>query len=235
MIVKGWAQLHDELGLYELEKKDGSGWCWRSLALRLTDGTFAVFSPIQGTAGRLAALRDFGLSKLGLVVAPNHFHYLGVPDLLREHPEVGVVTSPTAARRLRGKLKRDLSPLDALRERLPKGVSVLEPPGLKTGEIWLSAQTSRGLAWIVCDAFFHVTHEVRGAMGWALKLTATVPGLRIGNTFRWMALGDRRAYREWLEAQLRDEPPRVLIPSHGDVLEDDDLGGKLAELAARRL
>jgi glyoxylase-like metal-dependent hydrolase (beta-lactamase superfamily II) len=87
----------------------------------------------------------------------------------------------------------------------------------------------------VCDAFFNVPGPLSGPTGLMLRATGTATGLRIGNSFRWLAIGDGGAYRAWLEAELAERPPTVLVPAHGDVIEDDDLGERLLQLVRRRL
>ena len=227
MADERWRALDAKLGIHELEKKVASGWCWRSLAVSLGGGDVLVVSPIRGTAGALDELGE-----AAAVLAPNHFHYLGIAELAERSDAAVVSASAVAARRLEAKMGRALAPLDAIRERLPRGVTLLEPPGLKTGEVWLRAETDRGVAWAVGDAFFNVNDPVSGGMGFVLKLTATVPGLRVGRTFRWLGIGDRAAYRDWLQRRIEDDRPRVLIPAHGDVAEGEDLPERLAAIVA---
>jgi hypothetical protein len=226
-VTERWRALDPATGLHALEKKASSGWCWRSTAVPLDGGGFLVVSPIRGTA---AALDELGPAAAAL--APNHFHHMGIEELAARNEGLLVGASAIAGKRLASKLRRAPVPLDAIRERLRDGVTLLEPPGLRTGEVWLRAETARGVAWSVCDAFFNVNAPVRGGTGLVLRMTSTVPGLRVGSTFRWLAVGDRKAYRAWLEARLRDDPPRILIPAHGDVVEGDDLPERLAALAA---
>jgi hypothetical protein len=59
--------------------------------------------------------------------------------------------------------------------------------------------------------------------------------LRIGRTFTGIHIGDKTAYREWLLAELEADPPNILVPGHGAILETDDLPDRLTALAKRRL
>ena len=74
--------------------------------------------------------------------------------------------------------------------------------------------------WVVSDAFFTVAANARGVAGLFLRLTKTTPGLCIGRTFTWLAVRDRAAYRQWLDAQLDRDRPTRLITGHGEVLTD---------------
>lgn len=229
-----WRPIDERAGLYELEKVVDSGWCWRALAVRLTDGSSLVVSPVKGTLEKSAASLE-AIGRPSFALAPNHFHFLGLREARDRYPELTCVSSAVAARRLTSKCGHAFGSLDALRERLPSSITVLEPPGIKTGELWLRAETERGVAWVVSDAFFSVENPLKGMMGMILRATQTAPGLRIGSTFLWLALGDRRAYRRWLEERIEEDRPRLLVPSHGDVTHDDGLPDRLRALAAARL
>jgi hypothetical protein len=232
MSTTGWVPIDERAGLFALEKVVASGWCWRALGVRLDGGEAALVSPVRGTLEKsretLAAI-----GRPTFALAPNHYHFMGIAEA--RAPELSCVASDVARPRLKAKCGHTFESLDALRERLPRGITLLEPPGLKSGEVWLRAETERGVAWAVCDAFFNVNNALSGMMGLALRATSTAPGLRIGDTFRWLVLGDKRAYRRWLEERIAEDAPRILIPSHGDVLIDDALPDRLRELAARRL
>lgn len=67
-----------------------------------------------------------------------------------------------------------------------------------------------------------------------LKTLRMAPGLSISATFKWM-LKDRAAYRDWLLAQIEREKPTVLIPSHGQIINDANLPARLADLVRARL
>lgn len=232
MRAMDWLPVDERAGLFALEKVVASGWCWRALALRLEGGEAALVSPVKGTLERSReSLAPIGRPTFAL--APNHFHFLGIAEA--RTPQLTCVASAVARPRLETKCGHVFEPLDALRERLPAGITLLEPPGLKSGEVWVRAQTERGVAWAVCDAFFNVNNPLSGTMGFMLRATSTAPGLRIGNTFHWLVLRDKKAYRRWLEERIAEDAPRILIPSHGDVIVDDALPDRLRELVARRL
>ena len=95
--------------------------------------------------------------------------------------------------------------LSLLKAELPEYAEVLEPPGTKNGEVWLSVHTKKGRAWVVTDAFFHMPDHAPGIVGLFLRLTGTTAGLRIGSTFLWVGVRDRKAYRQWLLQELETE------------------------------
>ncbi|HJN72398.1 MAG TPA: hypothetical protein QGF58_00575 [Myxococcota bacterium] len=223
-----WTVIDEQAGLYDCQRLEDDVCVLRATALRLADGTFCVVSPIRGTAEEGHGwLEERG--GVSVLLAPNHFHNLGLPSFSERHGAEVVARSPRVAR-LTGLETRTV---EFLAERLPPHARALSIPGSRTGEVWLSIQTSRGLAWVVGDAFSYVPRTPNtflGLMFWALRYS---PGLCIGNSFKWYALDDRRAYRDWLHERLATDAPALLVPAHGDVTELQT--GALAALTTARL
>jgi hypothetical protein len=112
---------------------------------------------------------------------------------------------------------------------------VLQPEGNKAGEVWLRVESSEGIAWVVCDAFFNIAQLAGGLGSLPLRLSGTAPGLRIGGTLSLLHLSDKRAYKDWVLRQLQLDRPNVLVPSHGDVARGPDLSERLTRLIHERL
>ncbi len=222
-------------GVWAAETTTGSGWHLRCVAVSLADGSLAIYSPLR-KLGNAAHQSLAELGKPALLVAPNHFHYLGLREYLDRHgPDCRTVCSEVASPRIAARSRCQLHPLSALTERLPEHIEVLEPPGLKTGEVWLRIRTGEGMAWVVSDAFFTLARVPRGAMGWFCRLTGTAPGIRIGRTFTTLAVARGGAYRDWLVQAIDRDRPAILIPSHGEIISDAELPSRLRELARQRL
>ena len=205
----------------------------RATAIRLRDGRTAVFSPIRGCGPEAhRELRRIGEPEL--LIAPNHFHNLGLPEYVDGYPGSQIVASTTALPRLQRRLRRPVRDETALRAALPPEVTMLVPPGTKAGELWLSAMTAAGRAWIVGDGFFNIARTPRTPMGLLLVALGISSGLRIGSSFRWL-LRDRATYRSWLLEQLDRAPPTVLVPCHGEILHDPALPDRLRRLVETRL
>jgi hypothetical protein len=66
-------------------------------------------------------------------------------------------------------------------------------------------------------------------------MKGTTAGLRIGGTYHLLHLRDGAAYRQWLDARITEDRPRMLVPLHGDVLVDAALPDRLRALARDRL
>ncbi len=205
----------------------------RSVAFSLVDGRLGIFSPILG----LGADAHRGLTALGapaLLVAPNHYHHLGLGEYATTYPQTTIVGSAVAAHRLQKMCGRKVEDEARLRQALPPHISVLVPPGTRSGEMWLSVAGAEGRAWIVGDAFFNIVKTPRSLIGLILKLFGICPGLRIGASFRWL-VKDRASYRTWLLAALAAERPTILVPCHGNILVGETLPDRLERLVRSRL
>lgn len=229
MTAPGWQRVAG--ALWSIERRTPEGWSLRSVAVGLGDGGVLVAGPLRNLP-EAAHAELAGIGRPTLLLAPNHFHHLGLPEHVARYPDAVAVASAAARPRLRRQTGRALASLDVARARLPPGVELLEPPGLANGEVWLRVATSEGVVLCVTDAFFHVPEQPRGLVGALLRLTGTTPGLRLGATFRALAVADCRAYLEWLRVELGARRPTVLVPAHGAVLRDPNLGPRLAAIAA---
>jgi len=229
-----WRTLDEEIGLWAWEQHAGPEVLLRATVVRMVKDALMIVSPVRDAmpdaAPSLAAL-----GRPRWLLAPNHYHNLGLASHLACFPEARVVASEVASRRLRRRIDAPITPIATLEEALPEHVRVLAPPGTRTGEVWLRVETARGVAWVVTDAFFNFVQTPPGFMGrlmWALQNS---PGLRLGGSFKWIALGDRQGYAAWLRAQLDADPPSILIPAHGAIDDRPGLAERLRALVDSRL
>jgi hypothetical protein len=205
----------------------------------LGNGRLAIYSaPVGLGADAQRALTARGAP--ALLVAPNHFHNLGLREYATAYPTASIVASPVAIPRLTRILKGQhpiasaAEPAAKPEAALPSNVSALVTPGTTNGELWLSVQTAQGRAWIVGDGFFNIPRTPKTPMGLLLRLLGICPGLRIGTSFKWF-VRDRAAYRSWLLATIDQQQPVILIPCHGAILVDPALPHRLRDLVEARL
>jgi hypothetical protein len=206
---------------FESVSRSNEGWSHRTVAIELPGGGHCVFSPTRGMAPGAIVPR--------FLVATNHYHWLGIPEWSARFPDARIVATKTAAPRLRSKLGREIGALDDVE--LPSGIRWLEAPGIGSGEIFVDAEGT----WIVCDAFFNEPEPGTGVMGFGLRLSGTIPGLRIGQTWKFLQLANRSVYKEWMLARLASAPPSGLIMAHGAPIGGSDLGTRLADLVRERV
>lgn len=206
-----------------------SGWEVGMHVVPLPGGASLVFSPTwlgEGTFERVLAHGE-----PAVLVAPNHYHHMSMKRFRERFPAARAVTSTTAAPRLVRQGHTGLGAVTDVTSLLPGGARLIEAPFTKNGETLLSLETEHGRTWIVCDAFFHVTRPTTGAMGVALRMLNTTPGLRVGRTYRWLAVADRARYLDWMSGLVKDERPRAIQFAHGEPLVADDLADLLLEAA----
>lgn len=191
-----------------------SGFVNNMLAVELPSGGLLLHSPTWLGEGTFDAVDALG--EVRVLLAPNHFHHLSLPRFRERYPKAIAVASEAAIPRLLKKGHAGVAPLAEAAALLPEGAHFLEPQGLSTGEAWVSLPGDGGPTWLVCDAWFHVRTPLRGFEGAVLRALATGPGLRVGRTFKWLAVRDRAAYVEAARGAIEREKPAILVPSHGD-------------------
>jgi hypothetical protein len=199
------------------------------LAFRLEDQSLAVYSPV-GSADDAAIAQLRQLGQVSALIAPNHFHNLGLEPFLRHFPEARVYATATATPRLGKVTGLTVHDISELTVRLPDGLEFFAPEGLKTGELWALVRNARpGPMLVVSDSFFNMLPK-SGLFGLILKVAGTAPGLRISRVFRLIALAQRDRYRASMARCLNELRPQVLVPSHGAIFTHPQLAQELLAL-----
>jgi len=202
------------------------------VAVELAGGGVAVYSPSRGLD--IDALKKHA-GDVHYLLAANHFHHMGVPGWLAACPGAIPVATNVALPRLARQADIAWSQLDDLGGALAPDTRLLVPEGTRSGEAWLEIERGGERVWVIGDAFFNVPKLPTGPTGVFCRLTGTAPGLRLGQTWKYLQLRDRGRYKAWLLDRLATAPPTVLVPAHGDVVRDQDLGARLRQIAEARL
>ncbi len=184
---------------------------WSSI-IRLSDGSLCIYSPIKGLkASIIESIRALG--DVSYILAPNHYHNKGIADHLEFFPDAELVCSDGARPRLEKQTKLKLLGLDKLTKQLPSHIKILEPAGLKTGEIWFEVKQGNDLLWIVCDAFS--SEPKKGD-----KFSGTLSMLK---TFPKYGVENDEAYQAWVAGQIKTQAPDVIVPCHGPPVVSENL------------
>jgi hypothetical protein len=221
------------LAVARLEKVQESGWGLGMHLVPLRNGGLLVHSPTwlgPATFGRVEAL-----GRPEVLLAPNHFHHLSLHRFRERYPDALAVATEAALPRLVRRGHVGLRTPEAAEPLLPEGTRFLVPPGLRTGEVWLSVPEPDGRTLLVCDAFFNVERPVRGLHGLVLRALGVTPGLVLPRPFEWLAVRERGVYGRWVLRTLEEERPWRLRVSHGEPADGADLPERLATLVRRRL
>lgn len=184
----------------------------RCTAFKLRDGSLCLYSPVSG-------LGDVGQSSLGAIgnvsflLAPNHYHNKGLAEYSQAFPDARLICSEQARPRLQKQTGLSFEDVGLLNPLLPEGCNILEPEGLKTGEIWMQQKSSAGTIWIVCDAF----------TGSAKKGEDISTQIELLGTFPKFGIKDAKTYASWVEGRLAADPPALVVPCHGSIIQSQDL------------
>ncbi len=153
-------------------------------ALRLRSGGLCLYSPVAG----LEKSQHAQLSKLGgasALLAPNHYHNKGLKAHMEAFPSASLLCSKSAEPRLHKITGLSFEPITKLEADLLEGQRILEPEGLKTGEVWVGIESEQERAWIVTDAFSAPLHA-SGQFGETASMLGTFPryGVKDAVTFK---------------------------------------------------
>lgn len=195
------------------------------VALRLKSGGFVVYSPGSRSRAAQSALEKHGEPRF--LLAPNHFHNAGLADWQAAYPKARVVAAAVAHKRLRKQVPSltAIDDLDVLAKELPDGCRVFGPPMAKQGETFLSIKSGQDTALVVCDAICNL--PTVGAPFWLLGFRAR---LITNPFFKRIFLKNKAAYKAWMVSELRDNPPTLFVPSHGNVLSGNGLAADLERI-----
>ena len=186
------------------------------LALRLRDGSLCLYSPVAGLEKTLSKQLD-QLGAVSALIAPNHYHNKGLAAHVEAFPDASLYCSAAAGPRLTKVTGLKFDPLERLIEALPDGLSLLEPDGLKTGEVWVRIKSATVCALAVTDAFSSKIHAP-GEHGSEVTMLGTFP--RYG-------IKDQSNYRKWAIETLSVISPTILLPCHGSPVVSEDLVAQL--------
>lgn len=213
--LSNFVKLEAVEGVYTAERNN-----LRCSAFTLKDGRLCLFSPVAGLGTK--ALES--LSKIGdvaFLLAPNHYHNKALAEYVEAFPEAVLCAADKAAPRLRKVTGLAIESLRDLEALLPAAVDFIEPDGLKTGEVWLRMKEGKKTSWLVVDAF--CGPQMRAGLQ-----ESDAP--EILKPFPTYGTGDKAAYAAWVQAQIQEDKPEIVVPCHGAVLRAKDLPAKLEGL-----
>lgn len=191
----------------------------RCTALKLRDGSLCLYSPVLGL-GSDAKASLASLGTVSVLLAPNHYHHKGLNEYVEAFPDAKLICSERAQPRLAKQTGLAFDFLPSLQPLLPGSYRIVEPDGLKTGEVWLVVKTTSESLWIVCDSFAGHTEKVG-------SISSRVTLLR---TFPTYGIEDRGAYAAWVQAQMTEEAPSMILPCHGSIVQNTELPADIATL-----
>jgi hypothetical protein len=226
--VPGWTTLAEDPPVLVREYAFGPGKA-NSLAVGLPDRKWLIVSP----AANLGPGDAEGFAQHGNVVAlvaNNGTHHLGLGPCSSLFKGAVTYATPRAAERIRKKGKDfgQLESVDKLKPLLGDKVALIAVDGDKVGDVCVRVQTEKGTLFYSSDFIANInTLPSNPIFKLVFKLTGSGPGLKVFNIFFKFFVRDGKAARASLIQELEKNPPRILVPAHGDVVDRADLGPTL--------
>ena len=212
-----------------------------SVVIKTSESDIVVISP----GASLIADCPKEWSKTGTtihLVMPNSFHYMGIDAWREAFPQHKLYASQGAIKKL---LKKgvvtnsdEIISLEKQQAPLPFNYSVLFPPGHRADDVWLKKydKGSQSSLWITCDSFLNYERMSNQPIARAMqKILGAAPGLKMSQVVKWFILDNKRAFKNWALKQIENDRPKILIPSHGEVLDSATLPAQLSALLSQRL
>jgi len=196
-------------GLYVAHKND-----LRCTALRLATGALCLYSPVSGL-GEEARHSLEALGEVTHLLAPNHYHHKGLAEYAAAFPGAKLCCTDKAKPRLDRQTGLSLTPLDEADLPLPDATRLVEPDGLKTGEVWVAISAPEHRIWVVTDAFCGPKAST-GAFARAPEMLRTFPSYGIA---------DPKGYSKWLSRYASSFSPTMIVPCHGALISSPHLPG----------
>jgi len=168
-------------------------------------------------------LRSIG--EVAFLFAPNHYHHKGLKQYHEFFPDAELISSSAASARLEKQTDLEFSTLSRLTTTLPNCITILEPEGLKTGEVWLDLRVHSRRIWIVTDAFTGAGRPNR-------EPSATVELL---SSFPNFGIGDRAVYQNWLAGQISENEELLIIPCHGNIVAGPTISSQVLAVVGNLL
>lgn len=193
-------------------------------AFRLRDDTMWLYSPVAGLeTAEFGSLAELG--ELSAMLAPNHYHNRGLKGYADAFPNTSLVCSKGAEARLKKITGLEFNPIETLKSQLAENQRILEPEGLKTGEVWVEVRTPSEIAWIVTDAFTAKLHPP-GVCAEAPRMLGTFPRYGVKHA---------SVFKDWVSTQLSAARPTILLSCHGSPVKAPDLDERLMALLTDEL
>lgn len=195
----------------------------RMTVFRLADETLALYSPVAGLTPAFRESLD-AVGRVSAILAPSHFHHLGIAEHAEAFSVSLVVAPDVAIRRLVRQTGMSFSPLATIEVQLLTGFAFHVTQGARAGEAWLRFPHADGIGWAVCDAF--------GAKAAPDEPRVSEPLIR--GSFAMMCLPKgaerRQDYVAWAQARIKADRPTRLLPCHGAMVASPDLPAALDRL-----
>ena len=201
-----------------------------ALAVGIGDGVMIVSPPCRVDESVFSAAAELG--HVRALVAPNAFHTLGLAAWKRRFPDAVVFAPAQSIARVSARSGvSGIRPLADAARVCSDRVTLIDMPHYKTGEALVRIRAPRGLVWYVTDVILNLPKIPAHPVAWlAFGLSGSAPGLRLHRVAPLVMVRDRAALWRWLRSEIELEPPSLLIPAHGEIVDLAATPGRLAAI-----
>ena len=214
----GWKQLGSDPLIAVFEYSFGPGTA-SALVAGVDGGVIVVSPPCRVAASVLDAVAALGTVRA--LVASNAFHHLGLAAWKARFPDAQIFAPAQSIGRVAAR-----TGLSGIRPVAEAGaicgdrVTLTDMPHYKTGEALVRVRAADGLAWYVTDVIMNLRElPAHPIARFAFRVTGSAPGLRMNRIAPLFMVKDHVALRRWLRTEADRDPPRWLIPAHGDAVD----------------
>ncbi|WP_420334530.1 hypothetical protein [Roseibium sp.] len=186
----------------------------RCVIADLKAGGVCLYSPVEKASTAFLETHE-----VRYLFAPNHYHNKGIAEHTTAFQNAQLVSSDTARPRLEKVTGCRFGDLSGLRQVLPDCVSLMEPEGLKTGEVWMIVRAGAELVWVVTDTFCGLLEKDNARAR---------PGFL--KTFPTYGLKDKQRFSDWVRQRLAEEVPTMIVPCHGEIVRSAALDSEIDAL-----
>jgi hypothetical protein len=232
--AQGWNVLDRENAILWHEYSFGGGVA-TTFVFRGAGDALVVVSPGTGwEAALLDDLKQFG--NVRALVANNGFHWLGQAAWRKHFPDAKSFAPKSAIDRLAKKLPQlgRFEPLEAMAPLLGDKATIIEPPGLKAGNAFVTVRGANGTYWYASDLLANIP-KLPSNIIFRLLMTMTdsAPGYRLFRPAVWLQVKDKKVVRDWIDDAMTKAAPTTVVPGHGPPVTGTDIPEKTKALAAQ--
>ena len=174
----------------------------------------AIWSPVALVEPDMKRIEALGTP--AFLIIPNPAHRLDARPFRARYPQAKVITAPAARTRV-----AEAVPVDDVNADLGTDIELVTVAGVDQLELAMLVRSERGLSLLTNDFIGNVGHP-KGSGAWIMaRLMGYGPTPRIPRVARRMFIKQPEALAAQMEQWAAIPDLKRVIPSHGDIIDED--------------